>query len=400
MTKLQSGTRLGRYELLLPIGEGGMAVVWVAREYAAHRANDRVVALKVMLPELTTDADFVAMFLDEGRLVQAIRHPHVVEVYELGFVGGWAFLAMEWVEGESLHTLIAEAGKRRPIPFEMAARVIADVASGLHAAHELRDERGDLLGVVHRDVSPHNILVGADGRVRLVDFGVAKARERLGGATVVGHVKGKLGYMSPEQALGRPVDRRSDVFSLGIVLYELTTGKRLFRGEDEAETLDLVVDGEVPAPTHVAPDYPPLLEAIVMKALSRSRRGRFQTARDLQAALEGYLRDQRVVVPRAGVAALLKRVLGERIEARHCAVRAAFETNHLGADGPAFQSRDRADGSGVDDPRWATGPTDHNNVPSEPLGSVVPAGGGSYAAVAVGLLLAALLAVLYLVHTL
>src|SRR5690606_21509158 len=155
-------------------------------------------------------------------------------VYEVDEASGVMYMAMEWVEGDSLHALIAESGKRRPIPAEMAVRIIADAAAGLHAAHELTDASGKLLGVVHRDVSPHNILIGTDGAIKLVDFGVAKAMGRIGDATQAGQLKGKFGYMSPEQARGKPVDRRADIFALGIVLFELTTTRRLFRGEHDA----------------------------------------------------------------------------------------------------------------------------------------------------------------------
>ncbi len=330
---LDCGERLGRYDLLLKIGRGGMASVWVAHEHAPRLEDSRIVAIKAIHSNLAEEPEFVAMFLDEGRLVQRIRHPNVVDLYEVGEVDGVMYLAMEWVEGDSLHALIAEAGKRRPIPPEMAVRIIADAAAGLHAAHELRDEVGNLLGVVHRDVSPQNILIGTSGRVKLVDFGVAKARSRIGEATEIGHVKGKFGYMSPEQALARPLDRRSDVFALGIVLYELTTGRRLFRGDSDADTLALVVQGEIPPLSRVVPGYPPALEGIVMKALSRSRRERFQTARDLQRALERYLKDERIVVPRAGIAGLLRKVLGERIEARRQAVRAALRSVAAARDG-------------------------------------------------------------------
>lgn len=323
---LDRGVRLGRYDLLLKIGRGGMASVWVAHEHAQRPEDSRIVAIKAIHSNLAEEPEFVAMFLDEGRLVSRIRHPNVVDLYEVGEIDGVMYMAMEWVEGDSLHTLIAEAGKRRPIPPEMAVRIIADAAAGLHAAHELRDEAGNLLGVVHRDVSPQNILIGTSGRVKLVDFGVAKARTRIGEATEIGHVKGKFGYMSPEQALARPLDRRSDVFALGIVLYELTTGRRLFRGGSDADTLALVVQGEIPPLSRVVPGYPPALEGIVMKALSRSRRERFQTARDFQRALERYLKDERIVVPRAGIAGLLRKVLGDRIEARRQAVRAALRS--------------------------------------------------------------------------
>lgn len=333
---LRRGSRLGKYELLLRIGRGGMATVWVAREHTESREKDRLVAVKAILADLADDSEFVKMFLDEGRLVQAVRHPNVVDVYEVGEDRGIMFMAMEWVEGDSLHSVIAEAGKRRPIPPEMAVRIIADAAAGLHAAHELKDEKGKLLGVVHRDVSPHNILIGTDGAIKLVDFGVAKAMGRISDATSAGQLKGKFGYMSPEQAMAKPVDRRSDVFGLGIVLFELTTGRRLFRGEHDAETLHLVVSGQIPKPSKIDERYPPKLEAIVMKALERDLDKRYQTAAEFQQELEAYLKQEHIVVARAGVAALLKKVMGTRIEQRRKAVRASLRTldgEHSSASG-------------------------------------------------------------------
>lgn len=322
---LRRGTWLGKHELLLRIGRGGMATVWVAREYAEKVEDQRLVAVKAILADLAGDPEFVKMFLDEGRLVQSIRHPNVVDVYEVGEHEGAMYMSMEWVEGDSLHSVIAEAGKRRPIPPEMAVRIIADAAAGLHAAHQAKGEDGQLLGVVHRDVSPHNILLGTDGAIKLVDFGVAKAMGRLSEATSAGQLKGKFGYMSPEQAMAKPIDRRSDVFSLGIVLFELTTGRRLFRGEHDAETLHLVVSGQIPNPSKIDEKYPPKLERIVLKALERDVERRYQTAEEFQKDLEGYLKEERILVPRAGIAALLKRVMGTRIEQRRKAVRAALK---------------------------------------------------------------------------
>ncbi|MEB2323717.1 MAG: serine/threonine-protein kinase [Sorangiineae bacterium] len=322
---LRRGDRLGKYELLLRIGRGGMATVWVAREHAERREDDRLVALKVILADLAGDPEFTTMFLDEGRLVRSIGHPNVVDVYDVAEANGVMYMAMEWVEGDSLHAVIAEAGKRRPIPPEMAVRIIADAAAGLHAAHELKGPDGKILGVVHRDVSPHNILIGTDGAIKLVDFGVAKAMGRLTEATSAGQLKGKFGYMSPEQAMARPVDRRADVFALGIVLFELTTGRRLFRGEHDAETLHLVVSGEIPHPTRLDPEYPVKLEKIVLKALERDPALRYQTAAELEADLEAYLKEERIFVARAGIAGLLKRVLGTRIEQRRKAIRVAMK---------------------------------------------------------------------------
>ena len=333
--ELRQGGKLGNNELVLRVGRGGMATVWVARERVSGKV-ERLVAVKAMLLELADDPEFVKMFRDEVRLVRSIRHPNVVEVHDVGEEAGVMWMSMEWVEGESLHTVIAEAGKRRAIPPEMAVRIIADVSAGLHAAHELRDERGQLQGVVHRDISPHNILIGTNGAIKLVDFGVAKAVGRASEATRVGQLKGKFGYMSPEQARGQPVDRRSDVFSLGIVLFELTTGRRLFRGETDLQTLELVTTGQLPPPTAIDPAYPPELERIVLTALERDPSKRYATAADLERDLRGFLKSKRMVVAASGIAALLKRVVGDRIEQRRLALRAALKA--LGTEGKASDS--------------------------------------------------------------
>ncbi len=355
--ELRQGTRLGDNELVLRIGRGGMATVWVARERCNEPPRDRLVAVKAMLTELADEPEFTRMFIDEVRLVRSIHHANVVEVYDVGETDGVMWMSMEWVEGESLHTVIAEAGKRRAIPPEMAVRIIADVASGLHAAHELRDPDGELRGVVHRDISPHNILIGTNGAIKLVDFGVAKALGRVSESTRAGQLKGKFGYMSPEQALGRPVDRRSDVFSLGIVLFELTTSRRLFRGESDVETLKLVISGQVPRPSTIDRGYPPELERIVLKALERDARLRYQTASHLEYELRGFLKAEHVVVPQGGVAGLLKKVVGERVEQRRKAIRSALKK--LGSSSPiasdllstetAFTptGKDRLSGSGI-----------------------------------------------------
>jgi serine/threonine-protein kinase len=250
------------------------------------------------------------------------------------------WMAMEWVEGESLHTVIAEAGKRRAIPPELAVRIIADAAAGVHAAHELRDLDGSLRGVVHRDISPHNILIGTNGAVKLVDFGVAKAVGRVSEATRAGQLKGKFGYMSPEQARGKPIDRRSDLFALGIVLFELTTSRRLFRGESDIDTLKLVISSRIPPPTTLDPKYPPELERIVLRALQRDPQGRYQTAAELEADLRGYLKAKRIVVPQSGIAGLLKRVVGSRIEQRRRAVRSALKSITPGAAFPDLISNE------------------------------------------------------------
>ena len=302
-----------------------MASVWVAREYSRASKKQRLVALKVMLPKLAKDSTFRSMFLDEGGLVRSIQHPHVVEVYEVAESQGLLYMAMEWVEGDSLRTFIQVAKQRRAIPPEMAVRIIADTAAGLHAAHELRGWDGELRGIVHCDISPHNILIGPAGQAKLVDFGVAHAvaqsdLDEESGETI----KGKFGYMSPEQALGHKFDRRSDLFSLGVVLFELTTGERLFRGRDAGHTLKLVIYAQIPKPSVLIPDYPPALEEIVMKALERDVNKRFATASELQQALDRYLVSESILVSHAGVGSLTKRVLGERVKQRRLAIRATL----------------------------------------------------------------------------
>lgn len=325
--ELTAGSRLGRYELLIELGRGGMASVWVARE--PSDVGDRLIALKAMLPELARQSsDFRAMFLEEGQTVRSIDHPNVVKVHEVGEDHGVLFMAMEWIQGDSLRAIIREAKKRRPIPPEMAVRVIADTAAGLHAAHELRGWDGELRNLVHCDVSPHNILVGIDGRARLVDFGVANGT-LYGDLQGDDKIKGKFGYMSPEQARGQKIDRRSDVFSLGIVLFELTTGERLFRAESPQQTLRLVTSSRVPNPTRLIADYPPALADIVLRALERDPSARYQTADELREALEAYLVAERTLVSHASVGKLVSKVLGPRLEQQREALREAL----VAADG-------------------------------------------------------------------
>jgi serine/threonine-protein kinase len=301
-----------------------MASVWVARERSLS-GKQRLIAVKAMLPRLAQHEDFRAMFLEEGQIVRSIQSPHVVQVHEVAEHMGVLYMAMEWVEGDSLRAVIREAKRRRAIPPEMAVRMIADTAAGLHAAHEVRDWDGDLCGIVHCDVSPHNILIGLDGKAKLVDFGVAKA-EALEGKD---QLRGKFGYMSPEQVGGRKLDRRSDIFSLGIVLFELTTGERLFKGNDPKHTLELVATGKIPKPSEIYPKYPAELELIVLRALERDLDRRYQTADEMREALERYLVDARIMVSRASVAQLLKKVLGTRLLQQRDAIREALQRNNV-----------------------------------------------------------------------
>src|SRR5512142_2207567 len=315
MTELQSGVYLGHYELLVRIGRGGMASVWVARERSAVSGNQRLVAVKAMLPELARHSEFRSMFLSEVQIIQSIQHDNVVRVFEVSEDRGVLYMAMEWVEGDSLRNIVRASRAMGALPPEIAVCIAADAAAGLHAAHELRDWDGQLRGVVHCDVSPHNILVGLEGKAKLVDFGIASALEQLQRQDAE-TIQGKVSYMSPEQALGSRVDRRTDVFALGIVLYEMTMGEQLFRGRDAAHTLELVKRGKIPRPSLLNPSYPKKLEPIVLKALERDPAQRFQTAEEFEYELSNYLIEEHAVVSHPVVAKLLWQLMGPRIEKR------------------------------------------------------------------------------------
>lgn len=321
LQNLAAGDVLGRYELLLPVAQGGMATVWAAR-MKGTRGFSKIVAIKTMLPALSSDPRFEKMFLSEAEIASRIKHPNVCEILDLGEQEGVLYLVMEWIDGESLVTLAGDcerSGLR--IPFAAAAQIGADAAKGLHAAHELKDDGGELVGVVHRDVSPHNILVTYDGVVKIVDFGVAKAVARGDHqATNAGHLKGKVHFMAPEQAYCDEVDRRTDVFALGIVLYQLTTGHHPFRADNELATLARITSPEpVPAPsTHVA-DYPPELAEVLLKALAKEPAQRFATMRDLAEALDAVA--TKLGAP--GIEAFIHEALDARKDARAAQIKEA-----------------------------------------------------------------------------
>jgi eukaryotic-like serine/threonine-protein kinase len=321
LLNLAAGDVLGRYELLLPVAQGGMATVWAAR-MKGTRGFSKIVAIKTMLPALSSDPRFEKMFLSEAELASRIKHPNVCEILDLGEQDGVLYLVMEWIDGESLVTLLGDcerSGLR--VPFAAAAQIGADAARGLHAAHELKDEGGELAGVVHRDVSPHNILVTYDGLVKIVDFGVAKAVARSDHqATSAGHLKGKVHFMAPEQAYCDEVDRRTDVFALGIVLYQLTTGHHPFRADNELATLARITSPEpVPSPSMHVADYPPELAAVLQKALAKQPDQRFASMRDLADALEAVA----TKLGSPGIEAFVHEALEARKEARAAQLKEA-----------------------------------------------------------------------------
>ncbi|MGH7281164.1 MAG: serine/threonine protein kinase, partial [Polyangiaceae bacterium] len=237
---LEPGSRLDRYELLCPIAHGGMALVWLARLVGKH-GFEKLVAIKTILPEFAADTRFQQMFLDEARIASGIEHVNVAQILDLGEQHDILYIVMEWVDGDSLsklHRAVERRGER--IPLGILLRIVADACGGLHTAHDLTDKTGRALGVVHRDVSPQNILVSSKGNAKLIDFGIAKALVRLSGETNAGLLKGKIQYMAPEQAMGRPLDRRADVWAAGACLYYLLSGVPPFDGENQLATLHLL----------------------------------------------------------------------------------------------------------------------------------------------------------------
>ncbi|MDY0003567.1 MAG: serine/threonine-protein kinase [Polyangia bacterium] len=315
------GRRFGRFELLLQMGQGGMATLFLAR-IRGPQNFEKLIAIKKIHDHLSKEDEFVDMFLDEARISALIHHPNVVQIFDLGSIDGAYFIAMEYVHGQDLSQVLRGAIRSHSQTFgwPYAARLVADAAAGLHAAHELTDAEGKHLGLVHRDVSPQNILVSYDGHVKVVDFGIAYAAEKIS-QTSTGTLKGKAAYMSPEQSRGQKVDRRSDVFALGILLFESVCLKRLFREDSEAATLLRVGAADVPRPRSIRPDLPAELEKIILKSLAKDPANRFSSAQELQVALEQLLVTKGEMVGPAQVAQLMTELFHDRKRIRDQQIR-------------------------------------------------------------------------------
>ena len=279
---IRPGVEIGAYHVVAPIKSGGMASLYVA----SRRGSDELVALKVPHRHLLDDAEFVRLFRNEGRIALSIRHPNVVAVHEVGSFGGVPYLAMEYVAGSTLARIRDEviAGDMKLDP-ALAVWMVAQLASGVHAAHELRDEKGALLNVVHRDVSPHNVLLSKTGEVKLTDFGIAKAKD----LHTRGTLKGKCAYMAPEQLRSEPLDRRADIYAMGVMLWELLAGRRRFVGDSDAAVIMQVVSGERRSVRELVPDIDESLDAVLLRAMSPDPRARFRDAQTFRFALNNAL---------------------------------------------------------------------------------------------------------------
>ena len=323
MSRPMAGRQLGRYEILTQLASGGMASVYIARAQGVA-GFERLVAIKVLHPHLAYEEEFISMFLDEARLAARIRHMNVVPTLDVSdSPGDGYFLVMEYIEGDHLGALLGRAAKngdRLPRPF--VCRVLIDTLQGLAAAHRLTDEHGAPLKLVHRDVSPHNILVGTDGIARLTDFGVAKADVRMA-STRAGQFKGKLSYMAPEQASSNETDQRSDLFSVGIILWESLTGRRLFKGESNAATLNKLLNDTVSKPSDLWPDLE-AFDEVVMKALCRDPEGRFQNADEFGEALDSAAGRSGVAKTR-DVAEIVRSLEADKLQDERQRVRNSIE---------------------------------------------------------------------------
>ena len=328
---------LGRYQLLMPIAKGGMGQVWAARQ-SGTRGFQKMVAVKTILPSHEDGQHLEAMLFEEASLASLVRHPNVAETLDLGErEDGTLYLVMEWVDGEPLDFILRAARSVGGIPLAIAAHLIIQACKGLHAAHVACNSKGEPLGIVHRDISPQNLLVTYSGVVKLIDFGVAKATQQMSPPTAVGQVKGKFAYMSPEQVHGEKLDARADVFAMGIVLYRVTTGTHPFKSDNPAATLRNILASGPARPSELVPQYPSALEDVVMKALARDRNDRFASAHEMMQAIEQALPREVQAHGERNTEVFLHRLFAKRIAERNAALKSAL----LAADGAVRPSLDQ-----------------------------------------------------------
>ncbi len=381
--------RFGKYTLLRKLATGGMAELFLAIQRSVA-GFEKLIVIKRILPTMNQDRGFIEMLLHEARIAATLSHANIVQIFDVGQIDGTYYIAMEHVHGEDLRSIVRQMRKRgvTEFPLEHAIGIMTGVCSGLAYAHEKRDLDGSPLNIVHRDISPQNVVVTFTGDVKIVDFGIAKSDTKMG-ETRSGKLKGKVPYMSPEQARGEEIDARSDIFAVGVMLFELTTGKRLFKGQSEFETLKLICERDYPVPSQVRAGYPVELEYIVMRALSKDRGSRFQTAREMQGALEEFVRRDRLLVSNAALSQFMQGLFDDKLAAQKEALLQGkqladiIELQH--ATDPSQQQVD-ADGSNRLSTSVLSAPAASRTVTDASVQK--RAGGGAWAAAAILLLVA------------
>jgi len=320
--------RFGQYLLIRKLAEGGMAEIFLAKQLGAE-GFERDVVIKCMLDHFSRNQDFIAMFLDEARLAARLHHPNIVQINDLGVADGRYYICMEYLAGEDLEMVAARSGQQRQsVPIPIAARIMLSALEGLEFAHGYQ-EQGRPVELVHRDISPSNILVTFQGTVKVLDFGIAKASSRVT-QTQPGLLKGKWGYMSPEQARGESIDARSDLFSLGITFHELLTGRRVFERDHEIGVLLALMAQPIPTPSTLRPETPPALERIIMKALERQREDRYPSASAMRADLEEFLRSTPSIPGTTQLAEYMRGLFGQAEVERKTKIPSLTELNALG----------------------------------------------------------------------
>ncbi|MBA3465565.1 MAG: protein kinase [Deltaproteobacteria bacterium] len=311
---LPRGTLIGKYEILRKLATGGMAEIYLARQ-RGNAGFEKLVVIKRILPNVAEDPSFVRMFLDEARLAATLQHPNIADVYDVGEFEGTPFFAMEYVHGQDVRNIRMASRKRNEhVPLSIALAIVHGTASALDYAHEKTGQDGKPLALVHRDVSSSNVIVSYDGAIKLLDFGIARAASQTH-ETQTGILKGKIPYMSPEQCRGQPLDKRSDLFSLGVVMYELTTGRRPFRAESDFDVMDQIVHKGAQPPSTVLPGYPPELDAIVMKLLAIKPKHRYGSAEEMLHDLDPFLAAHRLWVSPKPLSRYMKMIFDDKIAA-------------------------------------------------------------------------------------
>jgi eukaryotic-like serine/threonine-protein kinase len=319
-----SPNRLGKYDLVARIAKGGMAEIYLAHQRGVVGFS-RLVVIKRILPHLAEEPQFVRMFLEEARLAALINHPNVVQIFDVDQAEGNYYIAMEYIAGPSASVISRQLRRsERTMPYAVASEIIAQACDGLHAAHELHDEAGNLLSLVHRDVSPHNLMITESGLVKLVDFGIAKAQNTTV-QTRTGNIKGKYPYMSPEQCRGDPLDRRTDLFSLGTVFFELVAGQRLFQRNTELMTLKAITEEPIPLARDLRPEIPEEVSNLIARCLERDRDARFATAAELATAVRQTLAALSSPISPALLADYLKREFSDLLRTRSEAIKQASQ---------------------------------------------------------------------------